>query len=177
MRKVYAFISYNRKVIIPASAAPSAPARTPILQPSFHLKYRIAWLVTTILIAAGILTRYAHLLTGALPEGGPWREYLICTGQVAYQGMVVSILAPNKRWDYLGNMMTISLAGSLALLPAIGIAAITHLSSLVATAWFLIVAALMLLEHIRRTRLLGLDWTLTISWALYRLLVLLLILL
>lgn len=45
-----------------------------------------------------------------------------------------------------------------------------------ATAWFLVVAGLMLLEHIRRTRLLGLDWTLSISWALYRLLVLLLIL-
>jgi hypothetical protein len=73
-------------------------------------------------------------------------------------------------------MMTISLAGSLALAPALAIAAITHLSPLAASTWFLIVAGLMLLEHIRRTRLLGLDWTLTISWVFYRLHVLLLIL-
>ncbi len=177
MRKVYAFISYNRKVIIPPPRTVTISNTTQAPVPSFRLSYRLAWLLTTILIAAGILTRYARLLTGVLPVGGPWREYVICTGQVLCQGIVVSIIAPTKKWDYLGNMMTISLAGSLALLPAIGIATITHLSPLVATGWFLTVAGLMLLEHIRRTRLLGLGWPLTIGWALYRLLVLLLILL
>jgi hypothetical protein len=73
-------------------------------------------------------------------------------------------------------MMTVSLAGSLALAPVLAIAACIHLPPICATAWFLIVAGLMLLEHIRRTRLLGLDWTLTISWIAYRLLVLILIL-
>jgi hypothetical protein len=184
MRKVYAFISYNRKVIIPPPAYTPAPATaaTPTtkpdtLQPAFRLRYRLAWLVTTVIIAAAILTRYAHLLTGILPPGGPWREYLICTGQILCQGMVVSIIAPAKRWDYLGNMMTISLAGSLALAPVLAIAALTHLPPIAATGWFLIVADLMLLEHIRRTKLLGLDWTLTVSWAAYRLVVLILILL
>jgi hypothetical protein len=148
----------------------------PTPQPAFRLRYRLAWLATTALIAAAILTRYAHLLTGILPAGGPWREYLVCTGQIFFQGIVVSIIAPAKRWDYLGNMMTISLAGSLALVPALAIAALTHLPPITATAWFLIVASLMLLEHIRRTKLLGLDWTLTISWAVFRLVVLILIL-
>jgi hypothetical protein len=72
--------------------------------------------------------------------------------------------------------MTISLAGSLALAPALAVAAFTHLPPVAATGWFLIVAGLMLLEHIRRTKLLGLDWTLTVSWAAYRLVVLILIL-
>jgi hypothetical protein len=182
MRKVYAFISYNRKVIIPPQhptpATPSATNPAPsTLQPAFRLRYRLAYLVVTTIIAAAILTRYANLLTGILPVGSPWREYLICSGQIFFQGAVIGIIAPAKRWDYLGNMMTISLAGSLALLPALGIAAVRHLPPIAAAAWFLIVAGLMLLEHIRRTRLLGLNWTLTISWALYRLLVLLLILL
>lgn len=193
MRKTYAFISYNRKVIIPPPAfapraaeplAPSAtiaearaiPAEAPAPQPAFRLPYRLAWLLFTALIAAAILTSYSRLLTGILPAGGPWREYLICTGQILVQGMVVSIIVPAKRWDYLGNMMTISLAGSLALAPVLAIASCTHLPPIGATAWFLIVAGLMLFEHIRRTSLLGLDWTLTISWVAYRLLVLILIL-
>jgi hypothetical protein len=169
MRKAYAFISYNRKVIIPASL-------TSTLQPSFSLKYRIAWLLFTIAIAAGILTRYAHLLSGVIPAGIPFREYLICVGQVLCQGMVITLLARDKTWDYLGNMMTISLAGSITLLPAIAVASVTHLSPIIATAWFLLVATLMFLEHIRRTKLLGLGRTLTITWALYRLIVLILIL-
>jgi hypothetical protein len=185
MRKAYAFISYNRKVIIPppantaasvAKTAPPAGTRAPQSpQPSFRLPYRLAWLFFTAIIAATILTRYAQLLTGILPTGAPWREYLICTGQILYQGMVVSVIAPAKRWDYLGNMMTISFAGSIALTPALAIAAFTHLPPAAATAWFLIVAGLMLLEHIRRTKLLGLDWSGTVSWAAYCLIILLLI--
>jgi hypothetical protein len=171
MRKVYAFISYNRKVIIPA---PTPTVQT--LQPAFRLRYRLAWLAATALIAAAILTRYAHLLTGILPAGGPWREYLICTGQIFFQGIVVSVIAPAKRWDYLGNMMTISLAGSFALAPVLAIAALTHLPPIAAAGWFLIVAGLMLLEHIRRTKLLGVGWILTIGWVAYRLVVLILIL-
>lgn len=172
MRKAYAFISYNRKVIIPAPL-------TSTLQPSFSLKYRVAWLFFTIAIAAGILTRYSQLLSGVIPAGNLFREYLICVGQVLCQGMVITLLARDKTWDYLGNMMTISLAGSITLLPAIAVAAITHpsvthASSIIATAWFLVVAILMFLEHIRRTKILGLGWTLTITWALYRLIVLIL---
>jgi hypothetical protein len=162
---------------LPSSApAPTSPSTPVIPQPSFNIKYRLAYLLFTVTIAAAILTRYAHLLTGIIPAGAPWLEYFICSGQILYQGLVVTILAHAKRWEYLGNMMTISLAGSLALAPALAIAAITHLSPLAASTWFLIVAGLMLLEHIRRTRLLGLDWTLTISWVFYRLHVLLLIL-
>jgi hypothetical protein len=174
MRKAYAFISYNRKVIIPSEPQPSSSPSIP--QPSFNLNYRLAYLFFTVIAAAAILTRYAHLLTGALPAGGPWREYLICSGQLVYQGMVVTIIAPAKRWEYLGNMTTISLAGALALLPAMGLATLTHLPPLAFASWFLTVAGLMLLEHIRRTRLLSLDWTLTISWIAYRLFVLLLVL-
>jgi hypothetical protein len=180
MRKTYTFISLNRKVIIPpaspavALAKEWSPAKPslPIPQPTFRLKYRLAYLAFCTVIAAAILTRYAHLLTGIIPKGNAAREYLICSGQILFQGVAVSIIAPNKRWDYLGNMMTISLAGALVLLPAIALTTFTHLPPVAATGWFLLVAALMLVEHIRRTKLLGLDWTLTITWITYRVLVL-----
>lgn len=178
MRKLYAFISYNRKVIIPAPKT-----ATPGIQPSFKLHYRLAWLLLTAMVAGCILTAYAKLLTPWLPIGNPWREYAICTGQILFQGAIVSLItrgkraamSPNKPWDYLGNLMTISLAGSLLLLPMLTFTALTHLAPLIPTVYFLLVVALMLLEHIRRTNLLNLNRTLTVTWIAYRIAVLLLI--
>jgi len=170
MTKVYAFISYNRKVIIP-----SGEHRSP-LQPAFRLHYRIAYLLFSWWVASLILTAYARTMVGLLPMGVPGREYLICGGQILFQGLVVSLYAPAKRWDYLGNMMTISLAGSLMLIPVMVAIKAAHLSAALAVVCFLAVAGLMLVEHIRRTKLLSLGWLLTISWISYRLMVLFLIL-
>jgi predicted DCC family thiol-disulfide oxidoreductase YuxK len=170
MRKLYGFISYNRRVIIPA---PKLSSET--LSPAFHLRYRLAYLLLTLLIAGCILTKFAGLFAGVLPPGNGYREYLICGGQIVFQGIIISRYAPKKTWDYLGNMMTISLAGSLLLLPGIAIAAFVHLPPIIVAGYFLFVAGLMLLEHLRRTRLLSLGWGLTASWVLYRVLVLLLL--
>jgi hypothetical protein len=177
MRKVYAFISYNRKVIIPAPKTAGhmlQPSFGP-LQPSFSLLYRILWLLFTMGFVGFVLTRYAGLLTGILPLGSSYREYGIAGGQVLFQGLIVSLLARAKRWDYLGNMMTISLAGALLLLPLLAIGTVVHLPAEAAAGYFLIVAALMLLEHIRRAKLLSLGWGLTLSWVVYRVVVLLVI--
>jgi predicted DCC family thiol-disulfide oxidoreductase YuxK len=188
MRKLYAFISYNRKVIIPSPNTNITGAHT--LQPAFRLRHRLAWLLFTTVIIGSILTRFSGLLTAPIPHGNPYREYVIAAGQIFFQGLIIFLFAPNPgapsasttRWDYLGNMMTISLAGALLLLPALAVAAIIHLppalshiSPIIATGYFLLVAALMLLEHIRRTKLLSLGWGLTLSWVCYRVLVLLVI--
>ena len=170
MSKFYAFISYNRRVIIPAHTEETG------LQPTFNLTYRLAYLLFTSLSAGFILTRYASHLTGLVPLGSPYREYMICTGQVLFQGIVITLYRPAKRWDYLGNMMTISFGGALLLLPVIILAKFITIVPLVCLGWFLIVAALMFLEHIRRAKLLGLGWLLTITWAVYRLALLFLIL-
>jgi hypothetical protein len=88
---------------------------------------------------------------------------------------VVSWLFPERRWDYLGNMMTISFAGAILLMPILFLARFIPLSPLVACICFLGVAGLMLLEHIRRSKLLGIGWALTISWVLYRIILLVII--
>jgi hypothetical protein len=169
MSKAYAFISYNRRVIIPAAGEYYA------YQPTFKLNYRIAYLLFTWVLTACILTTYAHLMYGLLPVGTSYREYLICGGQILFQGLMISIIAKEKRWTYLGNMMTISFAGALLLLPGLVIANFISFPPIFYVCYFMGVAGLMFLEHIRRTKLLKLGWTLTISWACYRLLVLLLI--
>ncbi|RYE27559.1 MAG: DUF393 domain-containing protein, partial [Sphingobacteriaceae bacterium] len=132
MSKVYAFISYNRRVIIPATTAGD-----PGLQPTFLLCYRLVYLVFTWLVVAFILTQYAQLLAGMVPVGNEYREYFICGGQILFQGIVVSLYANSKKWNYLGNMMTISLAGALLLLPAMLVAQFVTLPAMVYTLYFL----------------------------------------
>lgn len=172
MAKIYAFISFNRRVIIPAPMA----VETGSMQPSFKLHYRVAYLLFTWLVTGFVLTHYAHLLTGLVPLGNPYREYLICGGQMLFQGMMISTFAGDKLWAYLGNMMTISFGGSLLLLPALLLHhVIPGLPAYYYLVYFMGVAGVMLLEHIRRSKLLGLGWAMSASWVTYRLLVLVLI--
>ncbi|MES2277032.1 MAG: DUF393 domain-containing protein [Bacteroidota bacterium] len=169
MSKVYAFISYNRKVIIPARINEND------LQPTFNLYYRLLYLLLSSLSVGFVLTHYAGHLSGLVPIGNSYREYMICGGQVFFQGIIIALYKPAKKWDYLGNMMTISLAGALLLLPMLVVAKFVAVPAFICMLYFLAVAGLMFLEHIRRSKILGLGWLLTITWGTYRLGLLLLI--
>lgn len=171
MEGVYALISYNRRVIIPAQQPVSAGE----YQASFRLRYRLIYLFLTAVLAAAILTHYTPMLFPLLPKGNAHREYWICFGQLGVQGVLVSLLNRPKAWDYLGNMMTISLGGALLLLPLLILAHWIPVAPPVALVYFMVVVSLMFLEHIRRTRLLGVSVGLTVSWITYRFIVLLII--
>jgi predicted DCC family thiol-disulfide oxidoreductase YuxK len=168
MSKLYAFIAYNRRVIIPATKHGDSFA----YQPTFKQRYRTAYLLFTWFCTGYILTAYAHLLSPAVPLGNPYREYMICGGQIIFQGIIISTFAKDKFWNYLGNMMTISFAGSLLLLAPLAISRWFYMPPLFFILYFMAVAGLMFLEHIRRTKLMELGWTMTISWALYRVMLL-----
>ena len=172
MNKVYGFISYNRRVIIPSATGEDAYQ----LQPGFRLDYRIAYLLFTWIIVAYILSAYVKLMNGLLPPDNTYREYLVCGGQLVFQGLLVSMLYPGKTWNYLGNMMTVSFAGALLLLPGLLLARWLHINPVFYAVYFMAVAGLMLLEHIRRVKLLQMSLLISGGWILYRVLVLLAIL-
>lgn len=115
-------------------------------------------------------------MNGIVAQGNGLREYFICGGQIIFQGAVLLAVNRNKLWDYLGNMMTISFAGTLFLAIITGIGGLIHLTSIVYTLFFLLTAGLMLLEHMRRCKLLDLGWKPSATWILYRVFVLVLIL-
>lgn len=171
MKQLYAFISYNRKVIIPS--APGAD----LCQPDVNLTWRSAWILFTWLITSMILSSYSHHLEGLLPPSRFFREFLICGGQIIFQTCAVSLVARDKLLSYLGNMMTISFAGSLLLLIIDQILQMLVINDpRIYAGFFLLTAGCMFLEHLRRMRLLGIHWTASLSWAVYRILVLVFIL-
>ena len=162
MKKIYAFFSYNRRVIIPSIGDVFQ------YQPTFQLNYRMAYLIFSWAVISYILTRYADLLIGVVPAGNIYREALICGGQIFFQAIIVSLVNKKEKWNYLGNMMTISFAGSLLLGFMLMLSGLIGHHPLFYSLYFMLVAGLMFLEHIRRTKLLKIGWTLTITWALYR---------
>ncbi|RKR82442.1 hypothetical protein BDD43_2622 [Mucilaginibacter gracilis] len=166
LSKFYAFISYNRRVIIPAVTDDYQ------YQPTFRLSYRLLYIAFTWFITAYILTDYVHLMQGVLPQGNTYREYLVCGGQLVFQGLIICFIARNKIWSYLGNMMTISFGGALLLLPGLIVNHWFSINPVWYAVYFMAVAGTMFLEHIRRTGLLNLGYSLSISWATYRALIL-----
>lgn len=173
-KKLYVFISYNRKVIAPARRFEHAQSCTP----TFHIAYRWAYIIFTWIITSLILTEYAKTLSSWVPAGGLLRETAVCGGQILFQGVFISMLYKKRVLHYLGNMMTVSFIGALLLLPGLGSIYLLPINPYwIAPIWFSLVVCWMLWEHSRRVKLLGIHWTASLGWVIYRLLVLAIIML
>jgi hypothetical protein len=169
MKKLYKFISYNRRVIMPSAESNDAH------NPAFNRNYRLLYLFTTWILTALILFYYSKRLEAFIPASNFYREFIICGGQMIWQLAFISLTNKKRSWDYLGTMMTISFAGGILLLLMMGIAQLVTLPPVAFVAYFLLVAGLMLLEHIRRTRIMHLASLLSVTWVLYRIILLFII--
>ncbi|NIF06568.1 hypothetical protein F3J23_14055 [Chryseobacterium sp. Tr-659] len=167
-KKLYSFVSYNRKQIIPSKSNEAEQSCIP----DFNLKYRIAYMVFVVLFSAYILSIYSGKL-GLNLEKDFWRELTVCIGQITWQTIFLGAYLKDKIWDYLGNMMTVSLIGTLLLLPAL----MTDFTPVFYTIYFGFVVLIMFLEHLRRCKILQLNYAPTISWILFRITALALIIL
>lgn len=193
IKKLYNFISYNRKVIAPAQPVDSS-SRQFDCTPTFKLKYRVAYILMVWVLTSLVLVEYSHLLETLIPTTNFYREFLICGGQVVFQTLSLMILSLVQRevppsgvrgrgkgeriMDYLGNMMTVSFIGAILLLPALLVGSIfTTIHPVVFLAYFMLVVGVMLYEHARRMKVLELGWWPSVSWVLYRLIALAIIVL
>jgi hypothetical protein len=173
LKKFYAFISFNRKVI-----APSPDDGSQVCIPDFNLSYRVLYLALSAVLTSIILLRYSALLQGIVPASNLFREYAMCFGQIAFQGSLLLLFRLKKEqlFDYLGNMMTVSLIGGLLLLPVLFLSNFVALPSIFSLAWFFAVVVFMFLQHRKRVRSIKAPAWLSYTWLLYRALVLLFIL-
>jgi hypothetical protein len=167
-QKAYRFVSFNRRAMVPARDYCT-------YKPSFNLAYRLSYLAVTWLVTAVFLHHYSKLLVPLIPSSSFTREFLICGGQIFWQSIFMAMLDKQKTWDYLGNLMTISLAGGFALALIQAVLGWYHGPCLFGVL-FTGVAGLMFLEHIRRTRVLEISSWLTVTWVLYRVILLAVIL-
>ncbi|MCE3076261.1 DCC1-like thiol-disulfide oxidoreductase family protein [Chryseobacterium gwangjuense] len=162
-KKLYSFVSYNRKQIIPSMKSQTEEACVP----DFNLKYRLAYIAFVVIFSGYILSLFSAKLGLGLTQNF-WREFIICVGQIVWQTIFLKNYLKDKIWDYLGNMMTVSLIGTLLLIPALFL----NLSPVFSIIYFGIVVFIMFLEHLRRCRILQLNFIPTLSWVTYRVLIL-----
>lgn len=159
-KKLYSFVSYNRKQIIPSEKDKTEQSCVP----DFNLKYRFAYIAFVAMFSAYILSLYSEKFGMGLHPNF-FRELAVCLGQIVWQTLFLKWYLKDKIWDYLGNMMTVSLIGTLLLIPAM----LTNLAPVFYLIYFGIVVFIMFLEHLRRCRILKLNMLPTISWILFRL--------
>jgi len=157
-KKLYSLVSYNRKQIIPSATDHTDQACIP----DFNLKYRMLYIAFVMIFSAYILSIFSVKLGFNLNHNFTG-ELSICIGQMIWQTVFLRIYLKDKIWDYLGNMMTVSMIGALLLIPAL----LTNFSPSFYIIYFGIVVLMMFLEHIRRCRLLKLNDLPTISWMLF----------
>lgn len=158
-KKLYSFVSYNRKQIIPSKKDNTDQSCVP----DFNLKYRIIYIAFVVFFSAYILSLFTPKL--GLNTGNHFlREFVVCLGQIAWQTLFLRFYLKENIWDYLGNMMTVSLIGTLLLIPSL----FTNFSSVFYLMYFGIVVLIMFLEHLRRCKILKLNYLPTISWTIFR---------
>jgi hypothetical protein len=129
-----------------------------------------ATVVTTI-----VLYNYSILII-SLPKANIVREFIITLGQLIFQSLFILKLDKKTILNYTGNLMTVSLMGSLLLLPMLALQTVLNISEKTILAWFAITAFIMFMEHYRRIKILELPTYLCLTWVLYRVIVLSLIL-
>ncbi len=169
-RKVYRFISTNRKVIVPAKT--SFDAQVNNCNPALNVKYRLIYILFVALFSSLVIYNYSasiNLMMGW--ESSIYRELIMCFGQIIWQSLFLHKILKNKRLDYLGNMMTVSLIGTILLIPML----FFNTNPVIHLIYFMMVVGVMLLEHLRRCKILEIGIIPTISWVSYRLVFLLLI--
>lgn len=171
LKKLYKFISYNRKVI-----APSKKRSTTELDctPDFNFKYRWLYIVFGICITISVLNQFSQEVN-FLPKASILREILLTIGQIVFQWLFLLKCDNKTILNYIGNLTTVSLIGSLLLLPILIISSFVSIHPLIVLTYFGVTVLLMIKEHYRRTQLLELPKYLTITWLVYRIIALLII--
>lgn len=172
LKKLYSFVSYNRKVIIPGKINKDQKLQC---IPDFNYKYRFLFIGFATTSTSIVLYHFTALLP-FLPKADSSREVLIALGQLVFQSLFMLKEDKKTILNYAGNLMTVSLIGSLLLLPLLALHIVVNVPGNIILVWFAMTVFIMFMEHFRRIKILELPAYLCLTWVVYRIIVLLLIL-
>ena len=172
LKKLYSFVSYNRKVIIPSQIKEGNKLQC---VPDFNYKYRFIFIAFALMITTFALFAFSNLIPN-LPKSSILRELILALGQIIFQSIFLLKLDKKTMINYAGNLMTVSLMGSLILLPIVLLNEVIILPKNLILGWFASTVLIMFMEHFRRIKILNLPFYLSYTWVIYRIIALLLIL-
>ncbi len=165
LKKVYKFISFNRKVIAPAVKSSCTP--------SFNVKHRVLYILLGLLFTAFMLFQFTNK-AWFTPPTTFIQEIAIAFGQLSFQLLFLFKKDYKTILTYYGNITTVSVMGSIFLSILLGINQIINIEDYFLPLFFLIVS-IMFLEHFRRVKIMKFSLMLCLGWVLYRILILILL--
>ncbi|RYF87722.1 MAG: DUF393 domain-containing protein [Chitinophagaceae bacterium] len=114
LRKLYNFISYNRKVIVGTLSAGGYDC-----SPRFSIKYRLAFIISLFLLNSALLISFYHsILHKSILNGTSLNEVLAVHFMLALIHLVIAVwLGAKKGIEYFGQVTVWATTASLLLLP------------------------------------------------------------
>ena len=145
------------------------------------LLFKTGAILFAAMFTSTVLLFYSFLLKHLVPSSNLIREYCICFGQIFFQGAIILLFIRKNQilFEYLYQMMMVSLLGGLLLLPVLVSALLFfpfNPGSYYYLAYFFMVVLFMFFNHKKRVKKINAPAWLTYTWILYRLIVLLIIL-
>ncbi|MDY8134488.1 hypothetical protein [Aquimarina sp. 2201CG5-10] len=126
------------------------------------ITYQWVYIIIATVISTITLFYYSKAIPEIIPDDKLILEFLMCSGQIFWQGMIILIFINKKIiTSYIYNMITISLLGSLMLIPFLIMNQKSTFSVEIRVFYFFVVISIMIIEHIRRIKKLGLPTYLT----------------
>jgi len=157
---LYHFISYNRRVIIPANNTVSGFN----CAPDFNRKYRLRFIYIAVLIAGLLTYAFGASLENTLPIGnGSFKMLLIAGSGWVVQIILALVFLKQKQLEYMGQLAVIMLLGVFVLVPGILLSTIWA-SPVVPLVSVIFSSGLMVHQHIFRILHLQLSQSWTWLW-------------
>ena len=152
LKKLYSFISYNRKVIVPSKINNEIKLQC---IPDFNYKYRLFYIAFAWLACSILFYKFTKLLN--LEKVSLIFVAILLLFQLLFQCMFLLEFTKEKIINYAGNLITISLFGSFILTPILILNQIININLSFNFIYFAATVAIMIYEHYRRILLLELP--------------------
>ncbi len=171
LQVLYRFISFNRKIIAPTICKDNCSCT-----PKFHPFWRAMFIVFCGVMTYWLVGNYFNSALSVYLRNNKFsHEFTLFAAQLLFQTAVFKLLKQHDLYTYLGHISFISLLGALALGGSqVVLATMSSFgleTALLAPVILGVVVSLMLIEHIRRVKLLGLSSWLTVSLLVFRILI------
>lgn len=132
-------------------------------------QYKWLYIISVAIFAGVVVNRFAFYLNAHLGWEHHWiREFFISFGQIIWQMIAITMVQKEKTLVYLEHMSTVSLIGGVLLLPILLLNKYISFSLLELIISFGTIVTIMLIEHLRRCKRLGISLTMTLSWVTFR---------
>ena len=132
------------------------------------------YLTSCISISSYSLSSFAYIIRDYLSVPYDyWKEIIMVVGQVGFQWLFMRNSSWTQRYTYMVIALSVSMVGSIMLLPLIFYSFSSAVSPMAASFYFLVVVFSIFLLHRVLVKKKGLPLHLTYTWILYRLFLLL----